>query len=244
MKWPLVNTFQTQVFNFAIAYLCIIKTIERCIQEFPEGDKQHMLRNIRITGLLSIKVFGQVYQGVLCKWANEASRLVQSLTTIISKQWPLAKTFQTQVFHCAIAYLCITKMIEVHSGISGRWQTTYRMLRNIRITGLLSVKVFGPMYQGVLCKWANEASPLVQSLTTVWLAVTSCEHIPNAGVSLCNNITNIIDMIEAHSGISGRWQTTVVAQLSCEVALSLLGKRIRVYYANELTKHHHHWCKV
>ena len=53
----IATTFQMQVFHCAIKYLRVTQTIEARIQEFSEGDKQHVLRN-SLWGYSRSKFFG------------------------------------------------------------------------------------------------------------------------------------------------------------------------------------------
>ena len=69
----------------------------------------------------------------------------------------VANTFQTQIrcpIACAIKYFRVTKTIEAHSGIHGRWQTTDVAQLTAR---LLAVKVFGSrLSKSVGMYYANE----------------------------------------------------------------------------------------
>ena len=80
------------------------------------------------------------------------------------------------------------------------------------------------------------------------LFVSHCKHIPNAGVPLCNEIFACHpDNKDSHSGISGRWQTEVLATHREVTRSQRFGVTIKMYHANELTSltlMQRHWCKV
>ena len=101
--------------------------------------------------------------------------------------------------------------------------------------------------------WSGDIAETLQEFKScTWMDFICLIYVVNTFQTQMSNCAikylRVTNTIEAHSGISGGWQTTGVAQLtarllSVKVFESRLSKCVGMYYANELRKHRH-WCKV